>query len=133
MGLFKKMCLTIGIILLFLSIFKDLTVGTNVEHTTTIDSNSSENVVESEQVEEEINDVDKENITEEHPTTRYAVKSYKVRPGETVISIVETFNTDHNSSIKMEVIIADFEKLNPGVNPHEIQPNTNYLFPIYKN
>lgn len=56
----------------------------------------------------------------------------KAKSGDTVLSIVEKWN---KSSQTMDVanIISDFEKLNPEADPHRLEPDVFYYFPIYNN
>lgn len=55
----------------------------------------------------------------------------KVKPGDTVLSIVENANPT-STSISIEKIVKDFTKLNNGLKPEEIQIGQNYKFPIYE-
>ncbi|GIN85470.1 hypothetical protein J6TS2_18560 [Heyndrickxia sporothermodurans] len=55
----------------------------------------------------------------------------KVKPGDTVLSIVENVNPS-STSISIEKIVKDFTKLNNGLKPEEIQIGQNYKFPIYE-
>lgn len=129
MDVFKKTFLTALIILLVISLFKDLTVGTviqRVDKTTEVKKEDDQLKDESPQT----SDNKKEN--EQTETSRYVSKTKTVKSGETVLSIVETLNQQQTSVI-MEQIILDFEKLNPGTNAHQIEPNKTYLFPVYKN
>ncbi|MRH43108.1 hypothetical protein GH741_10465 [Aquibacillus halophilus] len=91
--------------------------------------------MEQEEVKKNEND-EQESDTQvpQHPkeTDRYYVKPYTVIPGDTVLSIVEEFN-EEQSSVQMNQIIQDFQILNPDVDPHQIKPNMDYLFPVYKN
>ncbi|KZE68389.1 hypothetical protein AWM68_16045 [Fictibacillus phosphorivorans] len=56
-------------------------------------------------------------------------EAYEVKPGETLISVVEKLNTSGNYSIVS--MIKDFKSLNPGVNPENIQLGKSYKFPLY--
>lgn len=59
-------------------------------------------------------------------------KTTKVKPGETVLSIIEKINTSP-LSISIERMVKDFEQLNNGMKPEEIQIGQVYKFPIYDN
>lgn len=56
-------------------------------------------------------------------------KKLVVKPGDTVLSIVEKLNGQ--MSVPIQKIIHDFKKLNPGADPHAIQIGETYLFPLY--
>ncbi|MDL4841530.1 hypothetical protein [Aquibacillus rhizosphaerae] len=129
MGFFKKTCLTLTMLFLIISIFKDLTVGTIIQDTNNHEESEIKEVVEKESKPEEVKSNDNNQPDE---TVRFKVKSYTAMPGDTVLSIVESLNNEKDS-IQMEQIITDFEQLNPGISPHEIETNTTYLFPIYNN
>ncbi|MCB7159607.1 LysM peptidoglycan-binding domain-containing protein [Bacillus subtilis] len=53
-----------------------------------------------------------------------AYKTVKVKPGDTVMSIV-------GSAGSPDDIVKDFEALNPNVKAHAIQAGTAYKFPVY--
>lgn len=57
-------------------------------------------------------------------------QSVKVKPGDTVLSVVEQLNG--NESVGIQKIVRDFDKLNPGDNASNIQIGQTYRFPIYK-
>ncbi|WP_186575770.1 hypothetical protein [Aquibacillus kalidii] len=132
MIILKKIGLTLFVVLLLVSIFKDLTVGTIVRETETVQG-ASEKDNEEQPVEKKNKKADENTEKEQQKeTNRYKVVSKKVAAGETVLSIVETINPDENSLL-MKQIILDFETLNPGIDPHLIEPNKEYYFPAYKN
>lgn len=54
----------------------------------------------------------------------------KVKPGETVISIVE-HQIDKPLPVSISALITDFQKLNPGKSPEKIQIGSTYHFPDY--
>lgn len=56
-------------------------------------------------------------------------KEVKVKPGATVLSIAE--HLDHKSSVPIEKVVSDFEKLNPGVEANSITIGKTYRFPVY--
>jgi len=58
-------------------------------------------------------------------------KKIEVRPGDTVLSIVEQLNGKAHS-LSIEKIVKDFERLNAGLKPEEIQAGKIYNFPIYE-
>jgi hypothetical protein len=57
------------------------------------------------------------------------VKKVKIAAGQTVLSVVEHLN--QSVEVSIEKIVADFKRLNPGVNPNDIQTGKVYAFPIY--
>lgn len=54
----------------------------------------------------------------------------RVKPGETVISIVE-HQLEKPLPVAISDLITDFKKLNPGKSPEKIQIGTTYHFPDY--
>lgn len=54
-----------------------------------------------------------------------------VKPGDTVLSIMEK-NTGEPIPVSITTLIQDFQKLNEGKNPEEIQIGKRYKFPRYK-
>jgi hypothetical protein len=54
----------------------------------------------------------------------------EVKPGDTVLSIVER-NGKNPLPTSISKVIADFEKLNDGKKPEDIQIGKQYKFPIY--
>ncbi|WP_251555047.1 LysM peptidoglycan-binding domain-containing protein [Neobacillus muris] len=64
------------------------------------------------------------------PETDIPAFSAKVKPGETVISIVE-HQINKPLPVSISTLIEDFKKLNPGESPEKIQIGTTYHFPDY--
>ncbi|WP_042355037.1 LysM peptidoglycan-binding domain-containing protein [Bacillus rubiinfantis] len=56
----------------------------------------------------------------------------KVKPGETVMTIVEK-HLGKPLPVPISELIADFSKLNPGKTPEKIQIGATYQFPDYSN
>lgn len=54
----------------------------------------------------------------------------KIKPGDTVLSILEA-HQQGPLPVAIEQIVADFERLNNGVKPEQIQMGETYKFPIY--
>src|SRR5699024_5155313 len=109
MQFIKRLSIYLLLILLFVSIYKDLTIDT-----TKIKSKS------------------KSKITQFTDASEISSIRIRVDPGDTVLSIVEQVNKDnHISKINITQIISDFEKINPDVDPYEIKPNNFYYFPLY--
>jgi hypothetical protein len=55
----------------------------------------------------------------------------KISSGDTVLSIVED-QLDDSIPVPISNVVADFEKLNNGISPAEIQPGKTYKFPKYQ-
>ncbi len=108
MQFIKRLSIYLLLILLFVSIYKDLTI----DDTTKIKSKSK--------------------ITQFTDAREISSIRIRVDPGDTVLSIVEQVNKDnHISKIDITEIITDFEKINPNVDPYELRPNHFYYFPLY--
>ena len=58
-------------------------------------------------------------------------KIIEVKPGDTVLSIAAKLQKNH-SNVAVDKVIKDFTKLNPGVEPKDIQIGQIYRFPIYQ-
>lgn len=56
-------------------------------------------------------------------------KEIEVKPGDTLLSIIEREEGSLPKSIN--TIILDFQELNNGHSPHELQIGKTYKFPIY--
>ena len=54
-----------------------------------------------------------------------------VRPGDTVLSIVEK-RMNGTIPVSISSVIEDFQKLNDGRKPEDIQIGKTYKFPVYK-
>ncbi|KQL53530.1 hypothetical protein AN964_08495 [Heyndrickxia shackletonii] len=63
------------------------------------------------------------------PTVPFQLK--EVEPGETVLTIVEQLEKGP-LSVPINKVIHDFQKLNNGIKPEEIQIGQEYKFPVYK-
>jgi hypothetical protein len=55
----------------------------------------------------------------------------KVQSGDTVLSIVEQYSAG-GISVSLETVVKDFQQLNDGLKPEDIQIGKTYIFPIYK-
>ncbi|WP_400242421.1 LysM domain-containing protein [Niallia sp. JL1B1071] len=55
----------------------------------------------------------------------------QVQSGDTVLSIVEEYSSG-TLSVSIETVVNDFQKLNDGLKPEDIQIGKSYSFPIYK-
>ncbi|MGO4887187.1 hypothetical protein ACJ2A9_05490 [Anaerobacillus sp. MEB173] len=106
----KRALLFFLFLLLSYSTYYDLTIGTLPTKATT--------AMAVKLVEEEINSKEE------------SYKEVKIKPGDTVLSIVEHI---HDGPIKASInqIIYDFQLLNPDTNPEEISIGKTYKFPIY--
>jgi len=54
-----------------------------------------------------------------------------VEPGDTVLTVVEQLEKGP-ISVPINKVIHDFQKLNNGIKPEEIQIGQEYKFPVYK-
>ncbi|MBS4173550.1 LysM domain-containing protein [Bacillus sp. FJAT-49736] len=106
----KRFLAFVAAIIILYSVYYDIKVGTipSVSHASEIKSNSV------------------------HTSDIIPNQIHKVNPGDTVLSIVEHLQNGH-FTVSMEKIISDFQKLNNGIKPEEIQIGQEYKFPIYKN
>jgi len=102
----KKLFATIGMFVLAYAVYIDLTIGTLQE--------KGEKTEESQVLSTE--------------TIQYM--RVEVKPGDTVLSIVERLMNEP-LSIPFEKVVKDFETINAGMKPEEIQPGRVYNFPIY--
>lgn len=62
---------------------------------------------------------------------RYDVMKHEVNAGQTVLSIIEQINHP-NLSVTYEQMLEDFRTLNKDQDPHQIQVNEVYFFPVYR-
>lgn len=69
-------------------------------------------------------------IAESKDTDTKTFYEVKIKPGDTVLSIIEKNNPTEKVSITQ--IIQDFKKLNLKTNPNKIQIGEIYKFPLYK-
>jgi hypothetical protein len=105
----KRFLLYVFIILLFISISKDLEVNDHDQNTEMI------------------------NIHSPHQSNAdFSIMHIKIEGGDTVLSIVEEINHYHIKKMDLNQIIADFQEINPTVDPYHLQPHIFYYFPVYK-
>ncbi|MFC0558083.1 hypothetical protein [Halalkalibacter alkalisediminis] len=112
---------TIFIILVILySTYYDLTIGTLPNGLSEVTEAVAESVTNSDTTEETMTNVELDPFQE-----------VMVEPGHTVLSIVEHL---HEGTIKATIqeIVYDFQELNDGIRPEEIQIGKTYLFPVYR-
>ena len=69
-------------------------------------------------------------VNNNKPNTDIPAFEAKVKPGDTVISIVEN-ELDKSLPVSITELIEDFKKLNPGKSPEKIQIGSTYVFPDY--
>ncbi|WP_332632120.1 hypothetical protein [Halalkalibacter flavus] len=106
------------ILVILYSTYYDLTIGTlpnGLSHTATPS---------------QIEEFDETEIQETMAEEFEPFKEMIVEPGHTVLSIVEHLHEGPLSATIQE-IVHDFETLNGGIKPEEIQIGKKYLFPIY--
>lgn len=107
----KKIIFPILIILLMISIYKDLTLGTTISN---LDHDTVEHAKQTE-------------ITQDF----HAIK-VKIEQGDTFISVMEQLNPNLEK-INMEQLVDDFSYLNPTEDPDHLQLHHYYFFPQYNN
>ncbi|WP_010531008.1 hypothetical protein [Lentibacillus jeotgali] len=108
MNSMKRLLIYFFTILLLVSIYKDLTVGTP------IDSRP--------EIQHDTETVEQESLT--------AVE-VQVNKGDTVLTIVEELNHQNDKELDISQIQADFKALNPNAEPLHIEPGKYYYFPLY--
>ncbi|MFZ3578622.1 LisM domain containing protein [Virgibacillus sp. DJP39] len=102
MNFFGKSLFFFLVILLFASIYHDITLGSFPLN----------------------------NELQKTKTVSYDKKVYvKVLPGETVLSIVERYNK--TKTVNIDQIISDFKKLNPHAESYQLKSYQFYYFPLY--
>jgi hypothetical protein len=104
----KKTIITIFIILFLISIYKDLSFGTDIS----------------------TKEIQQENQIKIVDNPSYEVIKVKMEPGDTVLTVVERLNPTRKN-LNIESVIQDFTSLNPNVKPNELQHNRFYFFPKY--
>ncbi|ARK29366.1 hypothetical protein [Halalkalibacter krulwichiae] len=111
---------TILIILVILySTYYDLTIGTLPNGLTeAAETNIDEMTTES------LSD-ESENLVQFEP-----FQEVTIEPGQTVLSIVEHLH-EGPISASIQEIVFDFQELNDGLKPEDIQIGKTYLFPVY--
>jgi hypothetical protein len=116
---------TIFIILVILySTYYDLTFGTLPNGLTQA---ATEHTVKEEQVKPDDSNNAKKELAEEFEPYKEVV----VQPGHTVLSIVEHLH-EGPISPSIQEIIHDFETLNGGIKPEDMQVGKKYRFPLYR-
>ncbi|ASN05217.1 hypothetical protein [Virgibacillus necropolis] len=101
MNFLKKSLIFVTILLLFASIYHDITSGSI--------------------------STDKENKEMDKPEDN--IVHVQVLPGQTVLSIVEKYS--NTNSLNVDQIIKDFKKINPNVEPYQLVSYEYYYFPVY--
>jgi hypothetical protein len=67
---------------------------------------------------------------ETHDEISYQI--WEVKPGDTVLSVVEKI-TNRSIPVSLTQVVDDFQALNQGMKPEEIQIGKTYKFPVYPN
>lgn len=99
----KKLIALVFIGLVLYSAYFDLTVGTLPEASTP--------------------------VTAQEAPSELPYKEIEVKPGDTLLSIIE--REEGSLPKPIHTIIMDFQELNDGHSPHELQIGKTYKFPIY--
>ncbi|MFS0751426.1 hypothetical protein [Oceanobacillus sp. 1P07AA] len=102
---FKKLLLSILIILVFISIFQDLS---------------------------HINDNYSTEPNFQNQQFNYNIIPIKVMPGDTVLSIIESLHQGRTQEIEIELLLKEFQQLNPTTEPTDIRVDHIYYFPLEK-
>ncbi|MED1205123.1 LysM peptidoglycan-binding domain-containing protein [Heyndrickxia acidicola] len=111
----KKLIGLIAVLIVLYSVYFDLKFGTIPNATVASAANKP--------------DV---NQTQPKPASQKSnFKIIEVKPGDTVLSIAAKLEKN-NSKIEVAKVIKDFTKLNPGIQPKDIQIGQIYRFPIYQ-
>lgn len=76
-------------------------------------------------------EIEKDVQTPTSNSTSYNTVKVKLKPGDTILSIVEKYN-DTTLTIDVDQIITDFQKLNNDAEPYKLKTNHYYYFPVYK-
>ncbi|WP_249871083.1 hypothetical protein [Oceanobacillus saliphilus] len=61
----------------------------------------------------------------------YTIAHIKILPGDTVLSITESINSEDLYEMDLQKILDHFAQLNPTTDPYELKPYTFYYFPVY--
>lgn len=109
MNSITKTFLCVFIVLFFISIYKDLTVGTSLT------SNNKQH--------------NEEYVTYTRNITTIRVK---VNQGDTLLTIVEKLNQQTSDRLNVKQIVSDFKLLNPTEDPMRLISGEYYSFPIYE-
>lgn len=106
----KRVLFYVVIILLIISLYKDLTLGT-FQH----NSHKSNHM-------EQTHFKNQEN--------KLSAIRVRIQPGDTVLSITEQIN-QQLPHIDIMQIMNDFKTINPNVDPYHLQSDIVYYFPVY--
>lgn len=106
----KRMFFYLIIFLLIVSLYKDLTIGSSF-------SNVNKTIHT-----QQTNSINQKN--------GMSVIQVRAQPGDTVLSITEELN-QQLPDLNIPQIIDDFKILNPNIEPHHLQNDTVYYFPLY--
>lgn len=107
----KRLTIYLVIILLIISLYKDVTKGM-------IPFNDSKS--------DHFQQIYTSNSNKDLATV-----AVRVQPGDTLLSIIEQINGQTNTVINMEQMILDFQALNPHTDPFYLEPNSIYYFRKY--
>lgn len=106
----KRLIFYLIIILLIISLYKDLTIGTPFIN------DSKSNHIQQIYLKDEQNKLPAIQVRAQH--------------GDTVLSITEQIN-DQLLELNIEQIMSDFKKMNQNIDPFNLQTDTTYYFPVY--
>ncbi|GAA0443229.1 hypothetical protein GCM10008983_20520 [Lentibacillus halophilus] len=103
----KRFILYMFIILLVISIYKDMTTGILPDTSSKLTTDNT------------------------HETEKLTVVRVKAGKGDTVLSIVESIN-ELNNQVAVSKILDDFRSINPDTDPFHVKSGEYYFFPLYK-
>ncbi|KGP73179.1 hypothetical protein [Pontibacillus yanchengensis] len=125
--LIKKLLVVTLVFLFIVSITKDLTTGT-FPTSANEDESKPDQSTQTSTTAKATTKID----TQPHqPNKRFETIKYNVKAGETVLSIIERLNKQ-GTPVTIQQMLKDFENLNPNTNPHQIETNEPYYFPVYR-
>jgi len=109
MKFLKRLFFYLIVILLIVGLHKDLTIGTSL-----------------------FNNNKPGQIQQIYPNGQKNISAVAVRveAGDTLLSITEQIN-QQTTELDIDQIIIDFKKLNPNIDPFDLEPNSMYYFRIY--
>lgn len=102
----KRLFLYLFIILLLISVYKDIMSGHHIPGDQLVENKQSVSM-------------------------DFQVTQIKVKPGETVLSIIEKINNHDIQTRSVSQIIDDFKLANPNTDPYQLKAGNFYYFPLY--
>ncbi|WP_017755804.1 hypothetical protein [Calidifontibacillus oryziterrae] len=126
----RKLIGTLVFLFVLYVVYYDLSQGTLTNPTSVVlvGTNNSDQTEVDEPIQKELETSYKSEPRELEPELYF--QEVKVTAGQTVLSVVEQM---HNGPIPVSIsqLVADFQLLNPNVEPEKIQIGKVYKFPVY--